>query len=76
MTMICIKNYAVNQSEIRIVFDICLFQGFPGTVGTKAKLRNAAETHMAMLEQTPERIIKYFEDPAIRYAAVAYILAG
>ncbi len=44
--------------------------GSRAPVRTKAKLRNAAETHMAMLEQTPERIIKYFEDPAIRYAAV------
>jgi hypothetical protein len=39
-------------------------------VKTKAKLRNAAEAHMTMLEHKPERIIKYFEDPAIRYAAV------
>jgi len=38
-------------------------------VRTKNKLRSAAESHMRMLEQRPERIIKYFEDPAISYAA-------
>jgi len=38
-------------------------------VRTKDKLRNAAESHMKMLEQRPERIRKYFEDPAISYAA-------
>ena len=36
---------------------------------TKAELAIAAEEHMQMLKQTPERIVKYFKDPAIQYAA-------
>jgi hypothetical protein len=29
----------------------------------------AAEEHMQFLKQTPERIMKYFKDPTISYAA-------
>lgn len=39
-------------------------------VRTKENLRIAADEHMKMLKATPERIEKYFEDPAISYAAV------
>jgi transposase len=39
-------------------------------VRTKDKLHKAAGEHMEMLKQTPQRIVKYFEDPAISYAAV------
>lgn len=42
--------------------------GFDG-VRTKAKLREAANDHMAMLEQNPERVIGYFQDRYVRYAA-------
>lgn len=35
----------------------------------KAKLREAANDHMAMLEQNPERVIGYFQDRRVRYAA-------
>ena len=38
-------------------------------VRTKAKLRAAATEHMTMLEQTPERVQKYFGDPKVAYAA-------
>lgn len=38
-------------------------------VRTKARLREAASEHMAMLEQNPERVIAYFQDRRIRYAA-------
>jgi transposase len=38
-------------------------------VRTKAKLRQAATEHMEMLEQTPERVKKYFGDPKVAYAA-------
>lgn len=38
-------------------------------VRTKAKLREAANEHMAMLERTPERVISYFQDRRVRYAA-------
>ena len=37
-------------------------------VRTKAKLKAAATEHMAMLEQTPERVKKYFADPKDAYA--------
>jgi transposase len=36
---------------------------------TEEALREATEEHMKMLRDTPERIIQYFLDPAISYAA-------
>jgi transposase len=44
--------------------------GSKAPVRTKVTLRKAADEHMDMLRSKPERIEKYFEDPAIRYAAV------
>jgi transposase len=38
-------------------------------VRTKAKLRDAANEHMAMLEKSPERVMSYFQDPRVKYAA-------
>jgi transposase len=38
-------------------------------VRTKAKLREAANDHMAMLEHSPERVMSYFQDSRVRYAA-------
>ncbi len=38
-------------------------------VRTKAKLREAASAHMRMLDNHPERLIGYFQDPRVRYAA-------
>ena len=38
-------------------------------VRTKNKLRSAAESPMRIPERRPERIRKYFEDPAIGYSA-------
>jgi transposase len=38
---------------------------------TKEKLHTATEEHMQMLRNTPGRIVKYFEDPAISYASNA-----
>jgi transposase len=38
-------------------------------VRTKTKLREAANDHMHMLERTPERVIAYFQDRRVRYAA-------
>jgi transposase len=37
---------------------------------SKKNLTSAAEDHLQMLNSTPERIVKYFEDPAISYAAM------
>ncbi len=39
---------------------------------TKTKLQQSATEHMTMLESKPERIRKYFMDPAINYAPVSY----
>jgi hypothetical protein len=36
---------------------------------TKERLREAVEEHMEMLQNTPKRIVRYFRDPAISYAA-------
>lgn len=44
--------------------------GSKAPVRTKKTLRKAADEHMAILKSTPGRIQKYFEDPAISYAAV------
>ncbi len=38
-------------------------------VRTKAKLRAAANAHMTMLEKNPERVMSYFQDNRVRYAA-------
>jgi transposase len=38
-------------------------------VRTKAKLRDAATDHMALLERSPERVRSYFQDQRVRYAA-------
>ena len=37
---------------------------------TKAKLRQAATDHMTILEQTPERVKKYFGDPIVSFPAL------
>lgn len=36
---------------------------------TKARLRAAATEHMQKLEQSPERVRSYFQDPRVKYAA-------
>jgi transposase len=36
---------------------------------TKANLRAAASEHIQALEQSPERVKKYFRDPRVKYAA-------
>ena len=36
---------------------------------TKAKLKTATTEHMTRLEQTPDRVMSYFQDPHVRYAA-------
>lgn len=38
-------------------------------VNWRAKLREAANDHMAMLDQNPERVVSYFQDRRVRYAA-------
>lgn len=38
-------------------------------VRTKAKLKAAATEHMIKLEQEPERVKQFFQDPRVKYAA-------
>jgi hypothetical protein len=38
-------------------------------VRTKAKLRKAANAHVTMLEQNPERVLSYFQNKRVGYAA-------
>jgi transposase len=55
--------------EERLNADLKQEMGKRGPVRTKAKLREAATAHMTMLEQTPERVLGYFQDRRVRYAA-------
>ena len=55
--------------EERLNADLKQEMGKRVPIKTKAKLRDAANDHMAMLEQHPERVIGYFQDHRVRYAA-------
>ena len=55
--------------EERLNADLKQEMGKRVPVRTKAKLREAASAHMTMLEQTPERVLGYFQDRRVRYAA-------
>jgi transposase len=55
--------------EERLNADLKQEMGKRVPVRTKAKLREAANDHMAMLEQNPERVMSYFQDRHVRYAA-------
>ena len=55
--------------EERLNADLKLAIGSKVPVRTKAKLRAAATEHMTMLENTPERVKKYFGDKHVAYAA-------
>jgi transposase len=55
--------------EERLNADLKQEMGKRVPVRTKAKLREAANEHMSMLQRTPERVIGYFQDRRVRYAA-------
>ena len=55
--------------EERLNADLKHAIGSKVPVRTKAKLRAAATEHMTMLENTPERVRKYFGDKHVAYAA-------
>ena len=55
--------------EERLNADLKQEMGKQVPVRTKTKLREAANSHMMSLEQNPERIIGYFQDRRVRYAA-------
>lgn len=55
--------------EERLNADLKQTLGRKLPVRTKAKLRNAAHAHMTMLERSPERVRRFFQDPRVQYAA-------
>lgn len=55
--------------EERLNADLKQAMGKRAPVRTKAKLRDAANEHMTMLETSPERVRSYFQDPIVKYAA-------
>jgi transposase len=55
--------------EERLNADLKQEMGKRVPVRTQAKLREAANEHMTMLERTPERVQSYFQDRRVRYAA-------
>jgi len=54
--------------EERLNADLKQAMGKRVPVRTKAKLRQAANEHIAMLEQSPERLMSFFQDPKVKYA--------
>ncbi len=55
--------------EERLNGDLKQAMGSKAPVRTRAKLRAAAVEYMTWLEQTPERVKAYFQDPRVQYAA-------
>jgi transposase len=55
--------------EERLNADVKHAIGSKVPVRTKPKLRAAANDHMVMLENNPERVKSYFQDPRVKYAA-------
>ena len=55
--------------EERLNADLKYAIGSKVSTRTKDKLKAAATAHMQALEQTPERVKKYFQDPRVKYAA-------
>ncbi|MGA8393368.1 MAG: transposase, partial [Burkholderiaceae bacterium] len=55
--------------EERLNADLKHAIGTKVPVRTKAKLKLAAAEHMKKLEQSPERVKSFFQDPRVKYAA-------
>ena len=55
--------------EERLNADLKYAIGSKVPARTKVKLKAAATEYMQALEQTPERVKKYFQDPRVKYAA-------
>lgn len=55
--------------EERLNADLKQAIGKKVPVRTKAKLRDAANQHMSLLERSPERVRSYFQDQRVKYAA-------
>lgn len=57
--------------EERLNGDLKQAIGAKVPVRTKAKLKSAAIDHMTKLEQDPDRVMSYFQDPFVKYAAAS-----
>jgi transposase len=55
--------------EERLNADLKQAMGKRVPIRTKAKLREAANEHMLMLENNPQRVMGFFQDRRVRYAA-------
>ncbi len=55
--------------EERLNADLKQAMGKRVPVRSKTKLRQAANEHMIMLENNPQRVMSYFQDRRVRYAA-------
>ena len=55
--------------EERLNADLKHAIGTKVPVRTKAKLKLASTEHMLNLEQSTERVKKFFQDPRVKYAA-------
>ena len=55
--------------EERLNADLKQVIGAKVPARTKAKLKIVATEHMTNLEQSPERVKRYFQDPRVKYAA-------
>ena len=58
----------LNPDE-RLNADLKYAIGSKISVRTKSKLKAAATTHMKLIQADPQRVMKYFQDPRVRYAA-------
>jgi hypothetical protein len=59
----------INNPEERLNADLKQAIGKKVPVRTKAKLRDAAKQHMDILESNPERVLSFFQDKMVKYAA-------
>ena len=55
--------------EERLNADLKHIIGRKVPIRTKAKLRAAAEDHMAVIANEPLRVKPYFQDPCVKYSA-------
>ena len=55
--------------EARLNADLKHAMGTKVPARTKAKLKTAATEHMTKLEQSPARVMSFFQDPRVKYAA-------
>ena len=59
--------------EERLNADLKHAVGTKVPVRTKTKLKLAATEHMVKLEQSPDRVKSFFQDPRVKYAASNFI---